>query len=158
MARYQKIFAGPVSEPLPQVQEANAGAALLPGTFVVMTVASGVRTYNYATAGGTGKVRLLEENYLIGKGPDDAYAAGENSIGLELLDEQLYNVRVPTGVNVALGSPITVGASGKGALAAAGNVILAFAEEAYNNTTGADQLVRVRPARCAPTRPAGGTR
>lgn len=63
---------------------------------------------------------------------------------MELLDEQFFNVRVPTGVNVAQDAPITVGADGKAALAAAGNYVVGYADEAFNNTTGADELVRIR--------------
>lgn len=143
MARYNKIFAGPVSENLPQVREAPADVALLPGTFVVESSGEFV----YATTDVHGKIYVCQDNYLQLKGVDDAWAIGETAIGLELSDDQLFNVRFPTGVNVANGAAITIGASGKGKLAAAADYVIAFAEEAYNNTSGADQLVRVRAAK-----------
>lgn len=147
MPRYNKIFAGPVSEPLPQVQEAQASVAILPGLFVLMTITNGIRTYGLPAAGGSGALRIAEENYLIMKGVDDAYAIGETVPGLEMLDEQFFNVRIPTGVNVAQGAALSCAASGKAALATNGQVILCYAEEPYNNTTGADQLIRVRAAK-----------
>ena len=142
MARYNKIFAGPVSENVPQTREAPADVALLPGTFVVESGGKFV----YATTNVAGDIYVVEENYLALKGVNVAYAAGETAVGLKMLDEQLFNVRVPTGVNVAKGAPISIGASGKAKLAAATNYVIAYAEEAYNNTSGADQLVRVRKA------------
>jgi len=64
-----------------------------------------------------------------------------------MLDEQFFNVRVPTGTNVAKGAELTTNATGHFVLTAAGDRIIAIAEEAYNNTTGSDQLVRVRAAK-----------
>lgn len=143
MPRYNKIFAGPVSENLPQVQEAPADASTLPGIFAVITSGEFVA----ATADTHAKLFVVQENYLTMKGVDDAYAVGESVIGMEMLDEQFFNVRFPTGVNVTRGAAITVGSGGKGKLALAADFVVAFAEEAYNNTSGADQLVRVRAAR-----------
>jgi hypothetical protein len=143
MARFNKIFAGPVSENLPQVQEAPADIAILPGVFAVITSGEFV----VATADTHAKLFVTQDNYLIMKGVDDTYAAGETVIGMELLDGQLFNVRFPTGVDVTRGAAITIGTGGKGKLAAAEDFVVAFAEEAYNNTSGVDQLVRVRAAR-----------
>ena len=44
------------------------------------------------------------------------------------------------------GTAITSDADGKAIPAPAGRAIFAVAEESYNNTSGEDQLVRVRPA------------
>lgn len=142
MARYHKIFAGPVTENIPQVVELQAAASTLPGCAVV--VSSG----KFALAGATttGKVFVAQDNYLTMKGVDDAIAADDRVIGMELLPDQLFNVRVPTSTNVALGAALSVGANGKWVLAGAGRPVYAYAEEAYNNTSGADQLVRVRAA------------
>lgn len=142
MARYNTIYAGPVSENLPQVRELPADVAILPGCAVVATAGE----FALGTATTVGKIFVAQDNYIIMKGVDDAYAVGERVLGLEMLDEQLLNVRVPTGVNVAFGAALTVGASGKWVLHAGTRPIYAYAEEAYNNTSGADQLVRVRAA------------
>lgn len=142
MARYHKIFAGPFTEATPQVQELPADAATLPGCAVVMTAGE----FALASATTVGKIFVAQDNYLTMKGVDDAIPAGEVVIGMEMLDEQFFNVRVPTGTNVARGAALTTGAGGKWVLSAAGRQVYAYAEEAYNNNTGADQLVRVRAA------------
>jgi hypothetical protein len=145
MARYNKIFAGPVSETLPQVQERICAAAILPGTALIESGS------NFAQAGAASnaKIYIAQENYLAMKGVDDTWSAGDRIIGMEMLDEQFFNVRVPTATNVTRGAALTTNASGKFVLATTGNRIIAFAEEAYNNTSGADQLVRARAAKSA---------
>ena len=143
MARFNKIYAGPVTEPTPQVQERICAAAILPGTALVE---SGV---NFAQAGANSgdKLYVAQDNYLALKGTDDAWPAGDTIIGMELLDEQFFNVRVPTGVNVARGAELTTNAAGKFVLATTGQNVVVVAEEAFNNNTGSDQLVRARVAR-----------
>lgn len=144
MARYNKIYAGPVSQVLPQVQELPAAdGAIVPGNLIVM--ASG----EFANAGATttGKVFIAQDNYLAMKGVDDAYAAGDVVIGMELLDEKFFNARVATGNNVTRGAALTPAANGTLALASTSDMVVAFAEEAYNNTSGSAQLVRVRAAK-----------
>lgn len=143
MARFNKIYAGPVTETLPQVQERILNGAYLPGTALVVT--SG----NFAQAGANSgdKLYILQDNYLALKGVDEAWPSGDRGIGMELLDEQFFNVRVPTGVNVAQDAELTTNASGKFVLATSGQNVAVVAEEAFNNNTGSDQLVRVRVAR-----------
>lgn len=143
MARYNKIFAGPVDEVKPQVQERLCAAAILPGTALVESGSS----FAQAGANAPGKVYVAQDNYLAMKGVDDAWAANDRIVGLEMLDEYFLNLRVPTGVNVARGSELTTSAAGKFVLATTGQRVIAIAEEAYNNTSGADQLVRGRVAR-----------
>lgn len=143
MARYNKIFAGPFTEATPQVQEALCAAAILPGTALLFS--SGA--FAQAGANSNAKLFIAQDNYLAMKGVDDAWLANDRIIGMEMLDDQLFNVRVPTGTNVARGAALTTNAAGKFVLAATGNRIVAFAEEAYNNNSGADQLVRVRAAK-----------
>lgn len=143
MARYNKIYAGPVTEPTPQVQERICTAAVLPG---IGLVESGD---NFAVAGANtlAKVYVAQDNYLALKGVDDAWPANDRIIGMEMLDEKFFNVRVPTGVNVLRGSQLTTNATGKFVLATTGQRVVMIAEEAYNNTSGSDQLVRARVAR-----------
>jgi hypothetical protein len=145
MARYNKIYAGPVSEALPQVQERICAAAVLPGTALVESGSA----FAQAGAASNAKVYIAQDNYLAMKGVDDAWLAGDRVIGMEMLDEQFFNVRVPTGTNVARGAALTTSAAGKFVLATTGNRVIAFAEEAYNNNTGSDQLVRARVAKSA---------
>jgi len=143
MARYNKIYAGPFTEAMPQVQELPADASTLPGCLVVMTGGEFV----LAGASTVGKVFVAQDNYLAMKGPDDAWAAGDTMIGMELLDEQLFNVRVATGNNVVRGAALTPAANGFLAIASTSDLVVAHAEEAYNNTSGESQLVRVRAAK-----------
>lgn len=142
MARYNKIFAGPTEEVRPYVVEAPAAATIKPGCLIVLT--SG----KFALAGATttGKVYIAQDNYLALKGVDSAYTTGDTVLGLELLDKQLYNVRVPTGVNVTQDAALTPAANGEVTLAGDEDLVIGFAHEAYNNTSGESQLVRMRPA------------
>jgi hypothetical protein len=143
MARYNKIYAGPFTEATPQVQERICTAAVLPGTALVESGA------NFAQAGANalGKVYVAQDNYLALKDTDTAWSANDRIIGMEMLDEQFFNVRVPTGVNVARGAQLTTNSAGKFILATTGQRVIMIAEEAYNNTSGSDQLVRARVAR-----------
>jgi hypothetical protein len=143
MARYNKIFAGPFTEATPQVQERLCAATILPGTALVESGTS----FAQAGANTLGKVYIAQDNYLVMKGVDDAWPANDRIIGMEMLDEQFFNVRVPTGVNVTRGAQLTTNAAGKFVLATTGQRVVAIAEEAYNNTSGSDQLVRARVAR-----------
>lgn len=142
MPRYNRIYAGPVSEPTPQVQERILSGAYLPGTALVESGA------NFAQAGANSgdKIYILQDNYLALKGVDDAWPSGDRGIGMELLDEQFFNVRVPTGVNVVRGAELTTNGTGRFVLATTGQNVAVVAEEAFNNNTGSDQLVRVRKA------------
>lgn len=142
MARVNKIFIGPVDQNKPQVQERICTAAILPGTALIESGA------NFAQAGANalGKVYVAQDNYLAQKGVDDTWPANDRIVGIELIDNYLLGVRVPTGVNVTRGAGLTTNGSGKFVLATTGQRILVFADEAYNNTSGADQIVRARPA------------
>lgn len=145
MPRFNKIYAGPYTEPTPQVQERICPVAILPGTALVENGA------NFAQAGANANSKLFiaQDNYLALRGVDDAWPANDRIVGMELLDEQFFNVRVPTGVNVARGAGLTTNAAGKFVLPTTGQRVIVWAEEAYNNTSGADQLVRVRAAKSA---------
>jgi hypothetical protein len=142
MARYNVILAGPADKVKPQVREAICAAAVLPGTILI---ASGT-SFAQAGANATARVYLAQDNYLALKGVDDAWPAGDRVVGLNLQDDELYNVRVPTGQTIVHDSPLTTNAAGKLVLATTGQRILFFAAEAYANTSGADQLVRARAA------------
>jgi hypothetical protein len=142
MARYNKIFAGPVSENLPQVRELFAAAAITPGQ--ILTLSSG--KFTPAGASTVGPLWIAQENYLAMETPDNNYAIDDTVIGLVPMDEMLFAVLVPTGVNVALGAELSRGAAGAVVLSTTGRPVDFHAVEAYNNTSGAAQLVRVRPA------------
>lgn len=144
MARYNKIYAGPATEVTPQVRELPAADDdLVPGNLLVIVGGE----FDNAGASSTGKLWIAQDNYLLMKGVDDAYDEGDVVIGMELLDEQFFNARVATGNNVAIGAALAPAANGLLALAGDGAMVVAFAEEAFNNNTGSSQLVRVRAAK-----------
>lgn len=143
MARYNKIFLGPVEKNKPQVRELLASAALKPGRMVVIT--SG----EFALAGATtvGKVWIVQDNYLTLKSVDDDWADGDRAIGMEMVDDCLYAARIANGVNItAIGTALTLGATGTLAIASTGDLVIAYSEEVYNNDSGSEQLLRIRPA------------
>ena len=143
MARYNKIFAGPTSENTPQVHEGTSAVAVLPGRLVVRSGGA----FALAGAATKGRVFIAQENYLALKDVDTAYGIGETIMALELLDEQSFRARLPTGVNMTLDAELSCAANGELKLAATGEQVILFAAEAYNNTSGSSQLVNVRAAR-----------
>jgi hypothetical protein len=157
MGRYSRIHLGPARKNDPQVREAEAAAssAIKPGTLLVL---SGGRFAN-ASATTIGKVWLAQENYLAQKGVDVAYAPyvagppvvrGDTVIGLEMQDDSHYAARIATGVNItAVGTALTPAANGMLGIAATSDLVVAYADEVYNNNTGTDQLIRIRPAASA---------
>lgn len=143
MARYNKIYAGPFTEATPQVREALAVAATLPGCLVTL---NGAGAFALATAATVGKVWIAQDNYLTGKDTDTAWPVGGTMVGMEMLQSQFFNVRVATGQNILTGDALTPAAGGLLTKASTSDMVVAFAEEAFNNNTGTSQLVR---ARCA---------
>lgn len=142
MARYNKIYAGPFTEAMPQVQEAISAVAILPGIAVSFTAAG---AYAIAGAATTDKVYIAQDNYLTLSGVDVAYPVGDTVIGMELLDEQFFNVRVAPAQVIVRGSKLTTNATGLFVLATAGQRVIMIAEEAFT-TTGTAELVRARKA------------
>lgn len=143
MARFNKIFLGPFEKVKPQVKELPAAAALKPGRLAVITAGE----FALAGAATVGKVWLVQDNYLQMKTTDDDWETGDTAIGIELDDQCLYAARVANGVNItAVGTPLTPGANGTLAIAALSDLVVAYSDEAFNNNTGEEQLIRIRPA------------
>ncbi len=143
MARYNKIFLGPTDKNFPQVREAIAAVALKPGRLVVMS--SG----KFALAGTStiGQVLLVQDNYLTLKGVDTDWAADVRAIAIEMDDQCLYAARIANSVNIAaIGTALTPAANGTLGIASTGDLIVAYSDEIYNNTSGSEQLIRIRPA------------
>jgi hypothetical protein len=143
LARYNKIYLGPVQLPLPQVREALGDVALTPGCLVVLS--SG----KWVLAGATtvGKVWLVQDNYLRLAGVDTAWLDEDSVIGMELLPDRLYAGRIANGVNItAVGTPLTPAASGLLGIASTSDLIIGYSEEIFNNDTGSTALIKFRPA------------
>jgi hypothetical protein len=143
MARYNKIYGGPVQETMPQVHEAICDTAVLPGTAVVRTAGKFVA----AVAASKGRMFVVQDNYLALKDVDTAWPAGDRIVAMEMLDEMLFRARVPTGTSITQDAALTINAAGKFVPATTGNFVVAHANETYNNTSGSDQLVSVRAAK-----------
>ncbi len=143
MPRFNKIYLGPAEEVKPQVNELLASAALLPGRLVV--IASG--KWALAAATTVGKVWIVQDNYLQLKGVDDTWAINDTAIAMELFQKNLYAGRIANGVNItAIGTPLTPGATGTLAIAGLSDLVVAYSEEVYNNNTGSEQLLKIRPS------------
>lgn len=143
MARYNVIFAGPETALRPQAKEALATVAITPGRFLTL----GASGFALAGAATEGKVYIAQDNYLTMKGTDDDWPSGARAVGLELLDGQFFNARLANGQNVAEDASLSIGANGELVAAGAGDYVVATAKEAYNNTSGSAQLIRVTPSK-----------
>lgn len=143
MARFNKIFLGPTDKNFPQVREALANVALKPGRLVVMSSGQ----FALAGAATVGQVLLVQDNYLAMKDVDTDWAAASTAVAIEMDDQCLYAARIANGVNItAKGTALTPGATGTLAIASTGDLIVAYSAEIYNNNSGSEQLLMVRPA------------
>ena len=143
MARFNKIFLGPVDDNKPQVKELLGDVALKPGRLVV--VSSG--KWALAAATTVGKVWLVQDNYLAMKGVDDDWLDEDRVIALEMSGDNVLAARIANGVNItAIGTPLTPGATGTLAIASTSDLIVAYSDEVYNNNSGSEQLLKIRPA------------
>ena len=142
MARHNLIFAGPFTEATPQIKEGAAGAAIMPGSVIVGSIVAGVFTFNLAAPGATGQLFVAREDTHTTSPVTKAIAVGDNVQGINLMDEQFLNILLPTGVNVAEGDALYLAAGGK--VSKVAGRLVGYAEETFNNTTDADQLIRVR--------------
>ena len=138
MARYNKIYAGPVTEVRTLVDAVIATAFILPGCLITQAGA-------LAVAATATEVLIAQEDYLTGKDADTAYDVGDLVVGMKMLPSQFFNARVAATVAVTKGAALALGASGLLVLATAGARVVAFAEETVTVGATAD-LVRVRPA------------
>ena len=143
MARYNKIYLGPADKVKPDARELLAGVAVKPGRLMVVTAGK----WALAGAATVGKVWIAQDNYLQQKSVDDDWAVDNSAIGLELIDDQLFAMRIANGVNItAVDTALTPAANGTVAIASTGDLIVAYSEEVYNNNSGSEQLLRVRPS------------
>lgn len=143
MARFNKIFLGPVDDNKPQVKELLGDVALKPGRLVV--ISSG--KWALASATTVGKVWLVQDNYLAMKGVDDDWLDEDRVVALEMSGDNVLAARIANGVNItAIGTPLTPGATGTLAIASTSDLIVAYSDEVYNNNSGSEQLLKIRPA------------
>lgn len=142
-ARFNKIFLGPVDVLKPQVKELIASVDLKPGRLAVITSGK----WALAGAATVGKVWLIQDNYLTMKSVDDDWKANDTAVAIEMDDRCLYAARIATGVNItAIGTALTPAANGTLAIASLSDLVVAYSDEVYNNDSGSEQLLKVRPA------------
>ena len=140
MARYNKIFLGPVEKNKPQACEALGDVALKPGRLVVLSSGKFV----LAGASTVGKVYIVQDNYLALKGVDDDWLDEDRVTALELMPDELYAGRIANGVAVVKGvTALTPGANGTLAVASTSDLIIGYAHETH--TASGEELIAFRP-------------
>jgi hypothetical protein len=143
--RFNKIFAGPVSETLPQVVEAPAAADDLKPGNVVTFVTGGEFDHAGATTGT--QLFVVQDNYLAMLGTDDAYEDGESVIGMIPLDEQFFACRFAASTAVVKGDAIALAANGllrKLPTATGSYIVVGYSDETVTLGAAAEDLIRVR--------------
>ena len=144
MARYGTIFAGPVQKTMPASVERPADVATAPGTLV--TINSTDEFVAHATQGVRGSFFILSESTIIQDDTDTNIAANQTGIGFYPALDCFFHVLVETGSDLtAEVSLLTSNGSGVLEVATSGDEVLFVAAETYNNNTGSNQLVLVRP-------------
>lgn len=141
--RFNKIFAGPATEVLPQVIEAVAGPAdVKPGQIVTFVAGQ----FDQAGAATQTQLFIAQDNYLAMLGVDDVYLEDETVIGLIPLDDQLFNVRFAAATALSQGDAVALAANGllqKLPVAVGTHIVVGYADETV--TVGAaEDLVRIR--------------
>ena len=143
MARFNKIFLGPTEKNKPQVREAIASVALKPGRLVVMSSGE----FALAGAATVGKVLLVQDNYLTMKDVDTDWAVDSLAVAIEMMDDEIYAARIANGVNItAKDVALTPAANGTLGIASTSDLVVAYSAEIYNNNSGSEQLLMIRPA------------
>lgn len=117
------IYRGPV-EREPETLNLPIGAALLPGVAVKETAGELV-----AATVGTGRNFLLGNRRFYGQDITTAYAENETAVAYRLEPEQEYYARLAAAA-YAKGAALTIGSGGVFEAAAAGDVVVAYFDEA----------------------------
>lgn len=133
------IYRGPSSGHPRTVSDKPVAAALLPGTFVT----EGATTLTQAAAFGHKQRLLTHRDFYSSFGSafdashplKQPYQAGETGVAYVLEPGQQYQAAMAAG-NYTYGQPLTIDASGRLTAAAAGNVVVAFADKAANVAAG----------------------
>ena len=132
-----RVYRGPTDRQPHTVTDKTVSGAYKPGTFVI----EGATALTQAAA-AAGLLRILgERDYYGGDAMtstallETAYTAGESGCAYVIEPGQTYQVAVAADT-YTYGQELTVNASGLGAAAAAGNVVVGFAKQAGTFTAG----------------------
>lgn len=149
MARHNRIDLGPASENLPQVQEALASAAIIPGTFVYLDASGEFAALTTALNVAGRQGYIASENYTQGRDVNDTNPADQSMIAQLPLERKRYAALLLAGQNVtAIDTPLTVSATaGVLEIGTPGtDRIVAYAREIFNNSGATNELIAIRPA------------
>lgn len=140
-----RIYTGPVDRQPKTISNRTCAAALLPGTFVSVLIA----TLAQATAPTAVRLALLGDRDFYSTGQFDAndplkvaYASGDTGIAYVLEPGQTYMAAVAA-ATYTNGQELTVGASGRLVAAASGNVVVAYYDGPNSVARSAGDLVDI---------------
>lgn len=124
---------------LAEVQdEAKAAAALSPGHIIKKN--SSDQVLKHASAGAAGQVWVALEDRLIGRTKDDAYATAETVFyHIPQTGDWLYCRVAAAATAIALNDPLTSDGAGCLKKATGGDIIVAYAREALDNSAGVSE-------------------
>lgn len=134
----------------PNVIEAEADAAIAPGTLLVHS-ATGLAASALAATDTSQLPLFADKDQMRSKSVDDSWAIDQNMVAIQARSGDIMNVLVATGQTLAVGDALV--SNGAGLLTKATDTVddaggaqhpVAFADEAV--TTAATELVRVRIA------------
>lgn len=144
MARYGTIFAGAIEKTQPQSIDRAVDVATAPGTIV--TLNTDEEFIAHASQGVRGSFFILSEGTLTQDDTDTDIPANGSAVGYYPDQGCFYYVLVETGTNVTNEvTQLTSNGSGALEVATSGDEVLFIAAETYNNTSGNNELVAVRP-------------
>jgi len=142
--RFNKIFAGPATNALPQTVEALANTNTIKGGHIV-TLSGG----EFVLAGAATRTQIFvaQENYLAGLGTDDAYLENETLVALVPLDELMFNARFAASAALTKGDAVALAANGllqKLPATTGTYIVVGYADETVTLGSSGQDLIRVR--------------
>ncbi len=130
--------------------EAVAGGTIVPGMLLEFEADAVDTVEVHSDAGGWCNPRFAREYYEVGYGIDDAYVTGNQVIYYTFQPgAEVYALLAANAVAIAKAAPLASAGDGTLKLAADGDVVLAQALEAVNNSANASRA-RIRVTIIAP--------
>jgi hypothetical protein len=124
--------------------EAVAGGAITPGMLVELQADAVDTVEAHATDGGGGNPSFAIDYYLTGLGIDDAYASGDNVIyRTYAAGSSVYALVAASATAITKAAPLASNGDGTVRIAADGDVVIAHAREAVDNSAGGS-AVRIK--------------
>ena len=149
MARHNRIDLGPASENLPQVEEALASVAIIPGTYVYLDTSGEFAPLTTALNVAGRQGYIASENFVQGRDVNDTNPADQSMIAQYGLERKRYAALLLAGQNITvLDTPLTISATaGVLEIGTPGtDRIVAYAREVFNNSGATNELIAIRPA------------